>query len=507
MTQRCSSAARVALLGMTSVVLAACSTPAPDTTSVLTLSSPPTLNLFSQPGILSVSVPEFIQAARAIQAKVSDVDRLVVTVSASGMADQSQTIKKSTNGGSVSSSSATFNNLPAGTVKLTVVAYDPNGVYLGSISSQPSIVANQTTSVQVNLQLLPTYAPPSGNLGAVITVTDGQQISTPPTSKPTPSGITTFALQTDVVLPATRVGASSLVLGNWVYLIGGQGYGSNGAVLRSAWTADTGATGFIEHPSVSLKTPRRGASAVQVGNWVYVLGGDREAPLNTFTELSAVERASVSGDGTLANFATLGDRSLTQARDYPTGQVIGNYLYVFGGGTKANGANASYERAPINQDGTIGGFSLVVSGSLTTGRVAATSIVSGNWLYVIGGSNGQDLASVERAAINPDGTLGSFSAIAGSALTTPRSHHSSQVVGNYLYVLGGVNGGSSLASVERAAIASDGSIGAFSTVPGVTLTAGRDSLSSQFLGNFLYVLGGQSNQAGLITLERANLLY
>ena len=55
--------------------------------------------------------------------------------------------------------------------------------------------------------------------------------------------------------------------------------------------------------------------------------------------------------------------------------------------------------------------------------------------------------SVERATINADGSLGAFSIVPDVALVTARGDHTTVVIGDWLYVLGGRMGGGSLTPV------------------------------------------------------------
>ncbi|HEX2690865.1 MAG TPA: hypothetical protein VHN14_29835, partial [Kofleriaceae bacterium] len=70
------------------------------------------------------------------------------------------------------------------------------------------------------------------------------------------------------------------------------------------------------------------------------------------------------------------------------------------------------------------------SASLATARSAATALVVGGSLYVLGGADsGGVLGGIERAPINADGTIGSFDIVADTGLATARSGHTSVVVG------------------------------------------------------------------------------
>jgi hypothetical protein len=162
--------------------------------------------------------------------------------------------------------------------------------------------------------------------------------------------------------------------------------------------------------------------------------------------------------------------TLVTPRDTHTSALIGRYLYIIGG-VGANGSLSSVEQAMVNADGTLGQFAIVRS-TLVTPRRAHTSRVIGNRLYVIGGFGDAPLSSVEQATVEPDGSIGAFTTAEDIALVDARASHANVVVGSYLYVIGGLST-TMLNTVERATIHADGSIGPFSAVPEVRLATAR----------------------------------
>jgi hypothetical protein len=200
-----------------------------------------------------------------------------------------------------------------------------------------------------------------------------------------------------------------------------------------------------------------------------------------------------------------GERSvnLTAKRLGHTSEAIGNYLYVFGGGREA-----TIERATVNADGSLEQFAVLSELLLSVDRMTHTSAVIGDYVYLFGGATGSAASStsIDRAAINPDHSLGAFGIVQNVTLATPRVAHASAVIGNYVYVLGGApNGSSVLDSVERATINSDGSLGPFSIVPGVTLKSGRRNFTATALGMNLYIFGGSGASGQLDTIERSTI--
>jgi N-acetylneuraminic acid mutarotase len=312
-----------------------------------------------------------------------------------------------------------------------------------------------------------------------------------------------LAISTAMVSP--RAAHATVVVGNYLYVLGGiTQAGSTNLVLSSVERARIDADGllgpFATVTGITLSAPRSYHTAAVIGNSVYVIGGI----INNTTTSNSVERASIANDGTLETFVPVPGITLTSPRNSHTSAIVGNYLYVLGGFTGSNLLD-SVERASIAADGSLGPFELATGISLMTGLVYHRSAVIGNHLYIIGGSGSSgSLNVVERASIAADGSLGAFAQVPGVALTTPRAQHTAAVAGKYLYVFGGVNG-SRLDSVESAAIAPDGSLGSFAPVLSLALTTTRQLHTTAVVQDYLYVLGGDNQNGFLNSVEQALL--
>jgi hypothetical protein len=140
--------------------------------------------------------------------------------------------------------------------------------------------------------------------------------------------------------------------------------------------------------------------------------------------------------------------------------------------------------------------------SLQQARWSHTADVIGNWVYVVGGADldGQ-MASVERAPILSGGDLGAFRTV-GTTLQTPRDCHASLIIGSWLYVFGGDQQGS-LDSVERAPI-TGGDLGRFQMASS-RLTTARDEHTATRIGKYVYVIGGIRGPVQLDSVERAEV--
>jgi len=307
-----------------------------------------------------------------------------------------------------------------------------------------------------------------------------------------------FTAVSGVKLVTVRHSHRSVVMGSGLYVLGGTGSaGVSGSVEYAPIAADGSLAPFTPLPGIALSTPRTGLAVATIGTSLYVIGGSSGSdPLRAF------ERASLNADSAVGAFAT-SDNALVKSRNSHTTTIVRDSLYVIGRSATDN----TIERASISQDGSIGSFATVPGVSLVSPRDGHTTVVIRNFLYVIGGEGpGGRLSSVERAGINPDGSLGSFAIVTGVTLNEGRFGHISVIDGDFLYVIGGFGSNDQLTSVERATINTDGTLGAFATVPGVTLNIRRNLITGFVTGPYLYIIGGNNQVDGaLASVERASI--
>jgi Kelch motif len=184
--------------------------------------------------------------------------------------------------------------------------------------------------------------------------------------------------------------------------------------------------------------------------------------------------------------------SFTTARNAHTSIAYNGYLYVIGGSD--GGYLATVQYAPINSNGTIGAWSATTS--FTTARYGHTSVAYNGYLYVIGGCSAGvctgNQSDVQYAPINSNGTIGSWSAT--TSFTTGRHLHTSVAYNGYLYVIGGCSAGSGTCTtyqsdVQYAPINSNGTIGSWTTNSN-SITNTRTAMTSVAYNGYLYVIGG-----------------
>jgi Kelch motif protein len=363
----------------------------------------------------------------------------------------------------------------------------------GGVSSAATVLGTNRATVAV---------PALATGGDLTIITGGGVLGPVPFRRASfPLGLQNFWTYYESSLTTARFAHTVDVVGGFLYVIGGSTASALRSVERARINADGSLGAFGPIPGVTLLVPRGGHTSLKVGNFLYVLGGSA----GTGGVLDTVERASINADGSLGPFTTVTSLSLVTARYLHTTVVAGNSLYILGGAGASGTALSSIERATINADGTLGAFTAVSDSGLVAPRYGHTSIVVGRYVYVVGGLGNGILNSVERASINSDGSLGPFITVPGVALATARYQHTSVVLGNALYVVGGSAAGGILSSVERASINADDSLGGFVPIANITQATGRSGHATVLLGNFLYSIGGLGNTGYSSGLERASI--
>lgn len=194
-----------------------------------------------------------------------------------------------------------------------------------------------------------------------------------------------------------------------------------------------------------LRVPRAYATTYVVNDTVYVLGGVSPGGI-----LNSIEHARINADCTLEAFKT-DEMKLTMPRSDHATAVIGRSLYLFGGVTADKAASPQYEtdtieRALIESDGKLGKFEHVDQ-HLDRTRFAHSTVVIGNTLYVLGGTSSlatgpapdkptETDALIERATIQRGGDLGPFSQVTPQIGILPASVDGNARIGPATAVIG-----------------------------------------------------------------------
>ncbi len=289
-------------------------------------------------------------------------------------------------------------------------------------------------------------------------------------------------------LPSARSGHAAVAAAGHLYLLGGSGAG----LLQDVYEAPVGPDGTLGPWSAAgaFSTARSGHAAVACGGYLYVLGGFDGA-----ARRADVQVAALSASGTVGPWA--GTTGFNGGRERHAALCHGGYLYVLGGFDGA-ARRADVQLAAINPDGTVGAWT--AGPPLPAARSGLAAVVQDGQLYVAGGFDGTNrLNDVWGAPLGPSGMPGGWSRKAGFSVA--REGHSAVAFGGQLYVLGG-NSGAYASSVEVASFVSGGGLGSWSFSS--SFSTGREALAAVAAEGFLYVLGG-SNGAPLGDVQVAAL--
>jgi N-acetylneuraminic acid mutarotase len=180
----------------------------------------------------------------------------------------------------------------------------------------------------------------------------------------------------------------------------------------------------------------------------YTVGSNFATPLcNTGTNGTAY--AQLNPDGTIGTWSAGPNLTASNTRDGGCLAQVGGYLYFVAGEDNAGNAIATVEYSQIGANGVPGAWNQATNG-IPAVRAWHGCATFGNRIYVTGGMN---LAGAEQTSVyySPDLTAGGDITSAwgtGTSFTGIRAHHTTAIIGGYLFVMGGDNGTSALYDVQ-----------------------------------------------------------
>jgi hypothetical protein len=233
---------------------------------------------------------------------------------------------------------------------------------------------------------------------------------------------------------------------------------------------------------------------------MYFLGGEFGTdPWAT----NVVYYAPINTNGSLGAWTTTTFMTnvILNGRSYFETVVYNNYIYVIGGLDQDSLGYSAYSDviyAPFNSNGTLGSWSSTTGAGI---RYRGAAVASNGYIYLIGGSgdgstSGSPDATVRSAAINSDGTLGSWQAIA--SLQTPRVDFDAVAYNGTIYAVAGYSS-TVLSDIESATVLPGGTLGSW--IGAGTLSSPYNKLSATVVRGNLYVVGGSNNITRYQTIE------
>lgn len=127
-------------------------------------------------GTIQVTMQGDFSKLRTTQAKVTDIDHVRFDVETTD-ATQSHTLSREQLANAGSSASANFGNLTAGDATASVTVFDAASKSIGFANQGATIQPGKTTSVNLTVQLVPTYTLAPGSLAANVSILDGPTVS------------------------------------------------------------------------------------------------------------------------------------------------------------------------------------------------------------------------------------------------------------------------------------------------------------------------------------------
>jgi hypothetical protein len=216
---------------------------------------------------------------------------------------------------------------------------------------------------------------------------------------------------TPVVLQTSRYGQQVIQTQNYIYVIGGwSSVGQTGVASIERAQVDPVTGDFVTNfaPAIDPSTgspammavPRFDTVALQLGSWVYILGGQTDIGSAAQCH-NEIQRASLDVNGNLSSFSQVG--ALPGTLCSPATYVTSGTLYVLGGLTAINNpgnpiATDAVLEAAIAADGTLGAFApSAVKLSYPVGSAGSATL--GNTVYLFNGFKGTTGATTSIQAI------------------------------------------------------------------------------------------------------------
>lgn len=240
------------------------------------------------------------------------------------------------------------------------------------------------------------------------------------------------------------------------------------------------------------------AVASAAGPALYVAAGARSSGAAN----DRVERAWINDDGSLDSWEDLED--LPEGLVGPGLAQDGSTLVMVGGLLASGETTTGALLATVAADGDL---TVAEGPELTTSRYHPGTTMVGGYVFATGGMNqtatSQDvLDSIERASFT-GGVLGDWED--AGTLDAQTTHHAVFGWGDHLYVVGGGDSNTARDSILRAAVDSDGQLGAWEEVG--LLPEGRATSAATVFLDQVYIVAGMTTLTGgeVDTVLRATL--
>jgi hypothetical protein len=318
------------------------------------------------------------------------------------------------------------------------------------------------------------------------------------------------------------------VYANYIYLIGGvtpnlvdlktliyAKFDNNNNIVSADGSGSWVEAKEPDGTPIEMANGRRRGSAFGYNGYIYVVGG-YDAATGVLADIEFI-KVNVS-DGSLGDYDASGDFvsgfnvsavTLQYHRWGLSVPVSNSYAYVIGGcDTGASPTCGSMQpevetfQVYNNDSGSPAAYSTSANtyGS-SPNRVGVSSAILNGYIYAAGGCTATDCSSVTNdvsyAALDANGNVGSWTSTTGH-LPATRAWGKLEAAGGTLYYIGGQDNTFASQSTVYYATPSSGNVSSWSTATD-GLPASRTQFGAAVWNNRLYVVGGDSGNAGSVS--------
>ncbi len=270
--------------------------------------------------------------------------------------------------------------------------------------------------------------------------------------------------------------------------------GNNGVGGCTGTAGTVGTWNSVTNPTTAVNY----ASSAIYNGYLYVLGGYTGTAVT-----SVVSSAPINTNGSVGSWTA--NISLPVATEYASSAIYQGYIYELGGYNGSAVLGTTYY-APINNGGSgLVGSWTANTNLFTTGRDFHDTVAYNGYLYVLGGYSGTYRNDVQYAAINTNGSVGTWAP--ATSFSVPRYGLKAVAYNGYMYVMGGYHGTSDTlcstvtsffcSDVQYTPISSTGALGASWATSG-NFSVGRYGFGAVAYNGYMYVLGGHTTSTGYV---------
>ncbi len=203
--------------------------------------------------------------------------------------------------------------------------------------------------------------------------------------------------------------------------------------------------------------------------------------------LSSPASAQTGGNPTLQPWSST--TSLPEGRSRNGAAFNDGYLYL-AGGVNAGGTISTVSYAPVNANGTVGPWTNTTP--LPAARRTVKPAVWNDFIYLVGGNDGGAFQATSYVApLNANGTIGAWTTT--TPLPAPQTSHATVANNGYLYVVGGNTGTTCVTTVRYTPINANGTLGAWTTTSALPGPRCGNVEAVTIANGFMYAAGGYDN--------------